>query len=78
MNKADIDEVETNVLMQHSWKLGGTMGNCWSPILKVLKQLCSMYPGLEELKNSEGIDDMKKPELKLPVAMAQQINQNED
>lgn len=37
-----------------------------------------MYPGLEELKNSEGIDDMKKPELKLPVAMAQQINQNED
>ena len=62
MNKVDIDGVETKVLMQHCQRWGRPMGLLFGPpTLKGPKQVCSVYPILEEFK-PEGKDYNQKPD----------------
>lgn len=51
MNKMDSNGDETKVLMQHYQRLGGPVGTAIGPsTLKGSKQVCSIYPSLEEFK----------------------------
>lgn len=66
-NKADVDGVETKVLMQPYWRLGGPRGAPIAlPTLQRPKQARSIYPSLEEFKKSEGQDYNEEPDKESP------------
>lgn len=51
LNKMDSNGDETKVLMQHHQRLCGPVGTAvGSPKLKSPKQVCFIYPSLEEFK----------------------------
>lgn len=72
----DIDGVETEVLMQHYRRLGGSREPlAGSPTSKSPKQLCSIYPSLEEFLKPEGKDFDEKPHSESPGSVIKQNNQ---
>lgn len=67
MNKVDIDGIETKVLIQHSWNLGGP------PALKVPLKFCFICPNLEEFLKLEGKDYNKELIQKIPEVIGRLI-----
>lgn len=79
MDKADINGVATQVLIQHYQRLGGQMEpSSGPPTLKGSKQVHSIYPSLEELKKPEGEDCDEESDQKSSRLMVRQINQGKD
>lgn len=61
IDKTDTDGVETKVLTQCYWRLGGQKGHPAGPLtLKGTKKVHSICPSLEKFKNPEGQNYSKK------------------
>lgn len=77
MDNEDIDGVETKMLMQHQQTFGGpTRPPVGFSTLNGSKQVCFVYPSLDEFK-LEGKDYSEKCDKQFPGAMVREINQSQ-
>ena len=76
INGTDVNEVKIKVLIKHCLSLDGLKRPpCWPPILKDIRQACSIHPSLKKFKRSGPKNHTEKPDQQFLKETFRLVNQ---